>query len=438
MAWVAAGLGIAQVISGLIEKKLDADATRDANSSKRAHEDNMRAEARLREEQRLREERMLHELSLKDKQIAELGQITKERDAQRQKALIEELERKNADALAQAQKQYQEEANKQRQLEREKFDEYKTMMEKHQQEEERRIQQQIKDMKEADEEGKKKLLEQSAQDKARYEAQMQSLENQIAEREEANKKRLDEMMKVIEKKNYESHYPPPQFLRDHLAKHPKSFNLQILGCRGAGKSTFVTKVMKTAKLNLSAKTGTVETTKETAFFPITDVMENKPDRYDTVFVVDQPGIGGLEITEADYLSRFGPGHYNFTLMLGEKGFNEIDLALLKHLLHNKKPLAFVRTQCDAQISGIIDDYDTKYDEELTKDQAFAKLKKDFDKYIENDVLTKVNMDNMEIFYIGLPIRDFPDFKRLVNYMLSGDLLQKIGQREANEAIIKDI
>ena len=46
-------------------------------------------------------------------------------------------------------------------------------------------------------------------------------------------------------------------------------------------------------------------------------------------------------------------------MLGEKGFNEIDMALLKHLLYNKKPLAFVRTQCDSAINGIQDKHEDK-------------------------------------------------------------------------------
>ena len=48
-------------------------------------------------------------------------------------------------------------------------------------------------------------------------------------------------------------------------------------------------------------------------------------------------------------------------MLGEKGFNEMDMALLKHLLHNKKPMAFIRTQCDSAINGIVDEqYDKVY------------------------------------------------------------------------------
>ena len=46
-------------------------------------------------------------------------------------------------------------------------------------------------------------------------------------------------------------------------------------------------------------------------------------------------------------------------MLVEKGFNEIDMALLKHLLFNKKPVAIVRTQCDSAIIGIQDTFETK-------------------------------------------------------------------------------
>jgi len=38
-----------------------------------------------------------------------------------------------------------------------------------------------------------------------------------------------------------------------------------------------------------------------------------------VFLVDQPGIGGLKVNEAAYLETFGPGHFNWTFMLGEKG-----------------------------------------------------------------------------------------------------------------------
>ena len=55
-----------------------------------------------------------------------------------------------------------------------------------------------------------------------------------------------------------------------------------------------------------AKTDINECTKETEFFDISSKIRNK-SRYDKVFVCDQPGIGGLEITEATYLKEFGPG-----------------------------------------------------------------------------------------------------------------------------------
>ena len=46
-------------------------------------------------------------------------------------------------------------------------------------------------------------------------------------------------------------------------------------------------------------------------------------------------------------------------MLGEKGVNEMDMALFKHLLFNKKPVAFVRTKCDSEIVGIKDKFESQ-------------------------------------------------------------------------------
>ena len=59
-----------------------------------------------------------------------------------------------------------------------------------------------------------------------------------------------------------------------------------------------------------AQTGTQETTLETTFFDITSKMDSLPDRYQRVFIADQPGIGGLQVTEADYLAKYGPGNLN--------------------------------------------------------------------------------------------------------------------------------
>ena len=49
-------------------------------------------------------------------------------------------------------------------------------------------------------------------------------------------------------------------------------------------------------------------------------------------------------------------------MLGEKGFNEMDCNLFKHLLSNKKAVAFVRTQCDSSVKGIQNSFDDQCDD----------------------------------------------------------------------------
>ena len=57
-------------------------------------------------------------------------------------------------------------------------------------------------------------------------AQYNKLAHQMKQQDEDNKRKQQEMMKIIEKKNYESHYPIPEVLREHLKKYPKSFNIQ--------------------------------------------------------------------------------------------------------------------------------------------------------------------------------------------------------------------
>ena len=52
----------------------------------------------------------------------------------------------------------------------------------------------------------------------------------------------DNYRKIIEKKNYEATFPIPIRLRDHKNRYPKAFYIQILGCRGAGKSTFLNRL----------------------------------------------------------------------------------------------------------------------------------------------------------------------------------------------------
>jgi len=42
-------------------------------------------------------------------------------------------------------------------------------------------------------------------------------------------------------------------------------------------------------------------------------------------------------------------------MVCEKGFNELDIFLLSHLMDENRPFIIVRSKCDASITGILDD-----------------------------------------------------------------------------------
>ena len=65
------------------------------------------------------------------------------------------------------------------------------------------------------------------------------------------------------------------------------------------------------------------------------------------------------------------------------------MALFKHLVHNKKHCCFVRTQCDSQINGILDQFeDTNPD--MTAEEAFLRLKEDFRMYIQKEVLSQLD------------------------------------------------
>lgn len=359
------------------------------------------------------------------------------KSAKDQKALLAE-HHKQAEKAQKAQKAEYEKMDKERKENaKRELERVTNVMDGKHKEQQREMKQKLDALSDAQKEERTKLLAEQEEQKKAFNATMDGLKAHMAEQEQMHAAKLEELMKQVEKKSYEASYPIPEALQNHLAKNPRSFNIQVLGCRGAGKSTFVTKMLKEADIITKAKRGVNECTIETEFFDITNNISNKPDRYDKVFLCDQPGIGGLKITEAGYLANFGPGHFNFTIMLGEKGFNEMDMSLLKHLLFNKKPLVFVRSQCDSSISGIKDDHEEEHNEEITDDQAMVKLRKEFSAYIEKEVISQLENDlNMDIFYIGLPPRKYPDFKRLVNFVLSGAMLKKVANVEAIDLDMK--
>ena len=135
--------------------------------------------------------------------------------------------------------------------------------------------------------------------------------------QEILEKHNDIINSLITDNNYKNTYPIPKTLVRHKQQHPNSFYIQVLGARGAGKSTFINNLMRRltrASLAVNFKyqkalTGDFECTLESQFIDITALVENIKPPYKNVFLVDQPGIGGRIILEADYLQEFGPGEY---------------------------------------------------------------------------------------------------------------------------------
>ena len=93
-----------------------------------------------------------------------------------------------------------------------------------------------------------KLSEEAAEQlrmlKAAHDEAMQVTNEQIRNLE----KQQQNYLKIIEKKNYEATYPKPTNLTNHQQQNPKAFYIQILGCRGAGKSTFLNRIFQFTRL----------------------------------------------------------------------------------------------------------------------------------------------------------------------------------------------
>ena len=71
-------------------------------------------------------------------------------------------------------------------------------------------------------------------------------------------KQQENYIKIIEKKNYEASYPIPTALANHQEENPKAFYIQILGCRGAGKSTFLNRFFHKTELRKSSNSRVLE------------------------------------------------------------------------------------------------------------------------------------------------------------------------------------
>jgi len=74
---------------------------------------------------------------------------------------------------------------------------------------------------------------------------------------------------------------------------------------------------------MKATTGQSETTMKPTFYDITKFVTKMPSPqygtpYKCVFIVDMPGVAGYETSKVPYLNEFGPGHFDYSFVLGGK------------------------------------------------------------------------------------------------------------------------
>ena len=272
-------------------------------------QDREEQQEKLDEEHRAR----IRELEEKSRKMAEqnlLKKIQDEQSRQKHQRQIKLLQERSERESSRQQQEIKSKLAAQTRQDQKRLDAYKNDMTRKLDQIKRKTDLEMKQLTAKQAKESKRLAVQAKAQKAALQLQVATLESEMRAMNEKNKRKQMEMLKIIEKKNYESHFQMPEKVAKHQAEHPRAFYIQVLGCRGAGKSTFVNKLLTNMGIDGErALTGAVETTMKTTFFEVTQKVISKPRRYNEVFLVDQPGIGGLQITEAGYLANYGPGLY---------------------------------------------------------------------------------------------------------------------------------
>ena len=57
--------------------------------------------------------------------------------------------------------------------------------------------------------------------------------------------------------------------------------------------------------------------------------------------------------------------------------------------------------------------------------------------MNHNVLNKIELD-LKIYYTGLPVKKFNDYKLLIDDLTSGDLIEKISKNEVDESLMNNM
>ena len=171
---------------------------------------------------------------------AERDRANREHDIAKQNTILVVLKQSSEDALKEQQAEFDQLLNETVQKANEDLDRQKKELLQQQGDIETNLLAEIKNIQHSNSDMRNKLMA----DLENNQQKLLDMDSRAKEMTQEIAKQKDEFLKLLEKKNYEDHYPMPSKLKDHTKAYPNSFRIQILGARGAGKSTFVNKFMK--------------------------------------------------------------------------------------------------------------------------------------------------------------------------------------------------
>jgi len=267
---------------------------------------------------------------------------------------------------------------------------------------------------------------------AKAQEEADRLAGELAETEEEKQLIKASFEKKSIEHNYRMDFPMAECLRLKKNTNPSAIFIQVLGNTGVGKSSLFNSILGLEEEDEVFKSGATETTVETDFYDITNVVKSlcPGQEIPKVFLCDQPGIGGIKISAQSYFETFTPGHYDFTVFCSASRLTENEIWLTKHLDNYQKDYMVVRTKVDSDLmkktKGLLNRH-KKFEEYLQE------LKNEFNQYLLDNIPTLEGRSGDELcLYSGLPFDDYDGDK--VRARLMAKVLNEIRDRKIANAM----